>query len=190
MKSEKHTSYGKNHQACCRLGFLLLPFLQLLQQPTCAQTLETQQHENNPRIGAFFSFVTNMYEQPFGPSAEAGASWLPLRAIGFPTGINFWLNDQIAFSIEVVPTLTWEERLRVSQFLFHPGIIWNFGKDMSLATRLAFERNGQLGFTPVIGKMIKDFGHSNLSLAVPLPLRFGNDLPSNWSIGLQVGWGF
>ncbi|MGY6558011.1 MAG: hypothetical protein ACXIT9_01885 [Nitritalea sp.] len=179
-----------NCKLCHRIGLVILFLFQFQQQQAFSQTAAPAQREMKPRIGAFFSLVTNLYQTPFSPSTEAEASLLPLRAMGFPTGVNFWLNDQLAFSIEVVPTLSWEERLRVSQFLFHPGIIWNLGKNMSVATRMAFESNGQLGVTPVIGKKIKDFGHSNLSLAIPFPLRFGNDLPSNWAIGLQVGWGF
>jgi len=64
------------------------------------------------------------------------------------------------------------------------------GKGFTLAGRAAFETSGRYGFTPVFNKMVKRNNSSNYFIAIPLPVRFGNDLPSSYGVGFQFGVAF
>ena len=64
-------------------------------------------------------------------------------AVGFPIGLNLWKTKQIGFSVEVVPLIRAENgSSRVTNVLFHPGVLVNLGHDFTLASRLAFETSG------------------------------------------------
>lgn len=79
---------------------------------------------------------------------------------------------------------------RMNNFLFHPGALFALGKGYTLATRAAFETSGRYGFTPVINKVVKRNKGSSYYVAIPVPVRFGNDLPSTISIAFQFGVAF
>ncbi|MDR6559938.1 MULTISPECIES: hypothetical protein [unclassified Arcicella] len=111
--------------------------------------------------------------------------------IGFPTGINILKSDKIGFSFEFVPTIRSENGVsKVNNFLFHPGVMFRFKHGLTLVTRAAFETGGRYGFTPVLNKVVKKNKHSNYFIAVPLPVRFGNDKPTSYTLGFQFGVGF
>ena len=107
---------------------------------------------------------------------------------GLPTGINIWKSAKIGFSIEFVPLIRAANGTsKMSNFLFHPGSLFGLGKGFTLATRAAFETSGRYGFTPVLNKIVKRNPQSSYFIAVPLPARFGNDLPASLSMGFQFG---
>jgi hypothetical protein len=81
-------------------------------------------------------------------------------------------------------------RTRVSNFLFHPGIMFRFKHGFTFVGRAAFETSGRLGFTPVFNKVIKKGKDTNYFIAIPLPVRFGNDKPTSVGIAFQFGIGF
>jgi hypothetical protein len=111
--------------------------------------------------------------------------------IGMPTGINIWKTPKIGFSFEVVPFIRAENGVsKMNNLLFHPGILTALGKGYTLVGRAAFETSGRYGLTPILNKMVKKNAHSNYFLALPLPVRFGNDRPATFGIGLQFGIGF
>jgi hypothetical protein len=56
--------------------------------------------------------------------------------------------------------------------------------------RAAFETSGRYGITPVFNQIIKRNKNSNLYVAVPLPVRFGNDKPASVGLNIQVGVSF
>lgn len=108
--------------------------------------------------------------------------------IGFPVGINILKNDKIGFSFEIAPSIKVENgNDKVNNLLFHPGIMFRYKNGFTFITRLAFETNGRYGLTPVFNKIIIKKKNVNYFLAVPLPVRFGNDKPASINIGLQVG---
>ncbi len=76
---------------------------------------------------------------------------------------------------------------KMSNFLFHPGALFGLGKGFTLATRAAFETSGRYGFTPVLNKIVKRNSQCSYFIAVPVPARFGNDLPASLTIGFQFG---
>src|SRR3954464_13540355 len=98
---------------------------------------------------------------------------------GLPTGINIWKNAHIGFSLEMVPYIRAENGTsKMSNFLFHPGILVALGKGWTFAGRAAFETSGRYGVTPVFNKIIRKNKNSSYFVALPLPARFGNGLPS------------
>lgn len=111
--------------------------------------------------------------------------------VGMPTGINIWKNSRIGFSAEFVPTIRVENGIgKMSNFLFHPGILVALGKGFTFAGRGAFETSGRFGITPVINKTITKSKNCSYFAAVPFPLRFGNDKPSSLGVGFQFGIAF
>ena len=108
--------------------------------------------------------------------------------VGFPIGLNLWKTKQIGFSVEIVPLIRAQNGTsRVANVLFHPGVLVNLGHDFTFAGRLAFETGGRYGVTPVLNKIVKRGQTLSYFLAVPLPIRFGNDLPTSATLGLQGG---
>jgi hypothetical protein len=107
---------------------------------------------------------------------------------GLPTGINIWKSAKIGFSMEFVPFVrAGNGSSKMSNFLFHPGVLFSLGHGFTLATRAAFETSGRYGLTPVLNKIVRKNKASSYFVAVPLPARFGNDQPSSIGIGFQFG---
>ena len=111
--------------------------------------------------------------------------------VGMPTGINFWKSAKIGFSVEFVPFIRADRGVsKMSNFLFHPGILIALGHGFTFAGRGAFETSGRYGFTPVLNKAIIKNKNSNYFLALPVPVRFGNNHPTTLTLGLQLGIAF
>lgn len=107
---------------------------------------------------------------------------------GLPTGINFWKTSKIGLSLEFVPFIRADNGTsKMSNFLFHPGVLFGLGKGFTLATRAAFETSGRFGVTPVINKIIKKTNSFNYFIAMPFPARFGNQQTASLGAGLQLG---
>ncbi|MDR6781997.1 hypothetical protein ABIE26_001514 [Pedobacter africanus] len=111
--------------------------------------------------------------------------------VGMPIGINIWKSARIGFSSEIVPTIrATGSTSKVSNVLFHPGVLVVLGNGFTFAGRAAFETSGRYGFTPVINKTVKKNKGSSFFVAIPLPARFGNEQPSSFGIGFQFGVAF
>lgn len=111
--------------------------------------------------------------------------------VGFPVGVNVWKTAKLGYSLEIVPFVRAEAGLsRVNNVLFHPGMLLGLGKGYTLASRLAFETAGRYGVTPVLNKTFRRPGPVNYFVAVPLPVRFGNDRPTSVTLGFQFGISF
>ena len=112
-------------------------------------------------------------------------------AVGFPTGINIWKSSKIGFSFEIVPNIKVQGASdKVTNILFHPGVLVALGKGYTFAGRAAFESSGRYGFTPVINKTVLKSDNCSYFVAVPLPVRFGNDHPATFTVGFQFGIAF
>jgi hypothetical protein len=110
---------------------------------------------------------------------------------GLPTGINIWKSPRIGFSFEFVPFIKAANgSSKMSNFLFHPGVLLALGKGFTLATRAAFETSGRYGVTPVLNKVLVKGKSSSLYVAIPVPARFGNDHPASVALAFQFGIAF
>lgn len=108
--------------------------------------------------------------------------------VGFPVGVNIWKTAKLGYSLEVVPFIRAENGVsRMSNVLFHPGVLLGLGKGYTLASRLAFETSGRYGFTPVLNKTFRRPGPMSYFVAIPLPVRFGNERAASFTVGLQFG---
>lgn len=111
--------------------------------------------------------------------------------VGFPIGINIWKSAKVGFSLEIVPNIRVEKGIdKMNNLLIHPGIIVALGKGFVFAGRAAFETSGRYGITPVFNKTVKKNKNSGYYIAVPLPLRFGNDHPVSLTAAFQFGLSF
>jgi len=110
---------------------------------------------------------------------------------GMPTGINIWKSARIGFSMEFVPIIRASGGAsKMHNFLFHPGVLFGLGNGFTLAARTAFETSGRYGVTPVLNKVILKGKSSSVFVAVPVPVRFGNDQPASLTAGFQFGIAF
>ncbi|MFD2939355.1 hypothetical protein [Flavobacterium notoginsengisoli] len=124
-------------------------------------------------------------------SEQTAVNFRDYYAIGFPTGINIWKNQKIGFSFEVVPNIRVQGNSdKVTNLLFHPGVLVVLGNGYTFAGRAAFESSGRYGVTPVLNKTVIKSDNCSYFVAVPLPIRFGNDHPASFTVGFQFGIAF
>ncbi|MBA0883765.1 hypothetical protein [Flavobacterium undicola] len=122
---------------------------------------------------------------------ETTVNFRDYYAVGFPTGINIWKSEKIGFSFEIVPSIKDDQGVsKVNNLLIHPGVLVALGHGYTFAGRVAFETSGRYGVTPVFNKTIKKNANSSYFVAVPLPVRFGNDHPASFTLGFQFGIAF
>lgn len=108
--------------------------------------------------------------------------------VAFPMGINLWKTAKVGFSFEIVPTIKDEDGVsKSSNLTFHPGVLVPLGSGFSFAGRVAFETSGRYGFTPVFNKTLIKSENCSYYAALLLPARFGNDKPSTFTVGFQLG---
>ncbi|MDR6762244.1 hypothetical protein J2Y38_002455 [Flavobacterium sp. 2755] len=156
---------------------------------------------------ALFSFSFNAFSQTVYPkitgyfgvmhpiasfsSEQTSVNFRDYYAVGFPTGINIWKNQKIGFSFEVVPNIRVQgDSDKVTNLLFHPGVLVALGNGYTFAGRAAFESSGRYGITPVINKTVIKSDNCSYFVALPLPVRFGNDHPTSFTVGFQFGIAF
>lgn len=122
---------------------------------------------------------------------ETTVNFRDYYAVGFPTGINIWKNEKIGFSFEVVPNIKDDQGTsKVTNLLFHPGVLVALGKGYTFAGRAAFESNGRYGITAVFNKTIMKNNNCSYFVAIPFPVRFGNDHPTTFTASFQFGIAF
>ncbi|MFB9080091.1 hypothetical protein ACFFLS_12650 [Flavobacterium procerum] len=141
-----------------------------------------------PKITGYFGI---MHPIVTFNSDETAVNFRDYYAVGFPTGINIWKSEKIGFSFEVVPNIKDDNgKDKVTNLLFHPGVLVALGNGFTFVGRAAFESSGRYGFTPVLNKTIIKSKNCSYFAAVPLPVRFGNDRPASFTVGFQFGIAF
>jgi hypothetical protein len=141
-----------------------------------------------PRVAGHVGIVHPMVAfSSDGTETNFGTSY----RVGFPMAVNVWKTDKVGFSLEVIPTIKSENgSSKVYNVTFHPGILYRLSHDLTFVGRAAFETSGRYGVTPVFNQILKRNKNSNLYLAVPMPVRFGNDKPASVGLNIQVGVSF
>lgn len=143
---------------------------------------------NYPKIAGYIGIVHPIVS--FDKNG-AHANFRDSYVVGMPIGINIWKSSKIGFSSEIVPFIkATKNDSKMNNVLFHPGVLVALGKGFTFASRVAFETSGRYGLTPVINKTVKKNKNTSYFVAVPLPVRFGNNLPSSFGIGFQFGISF
>ena len=147
-----------------------------------------QQTQSYPRISGYFSIFNAI-----GSWNKVGftSNFSDLYTVVFPFGMNILKSDGIGISFEVAPAIRTENNTsKVSSVLFHPGAMFRFKHGFTFIGRMAFETSGRYGITPVFNQVIKKGKDASLFMAVPIPIRFGNNLPASITTGLQLGVSF
>ena len=169
-----------------RMAGLLL-FTLLAAYSAKAQQQPEQTH-TYPRVTGYFSIL-----HPIGTWNKDGFhdNFSDVYTLVFPFGMNILKSDKFGISFEIAPAIRTEHNIsKVSSVLFHPGAMFRFKHGFTFIGRAAFETNGRYGFTPVFNQVIKKGKDASLYLALPIPVRFGNDQPASLTTGLQVGVSF
>ncbi len=105
--------------------------------------------------------------------------------------INIWKTDKVGFSMEVIPTIKSENGTsKVYNVTFHPGILYRLSHDLTFVGRAAFETSGRYGVTPIFNQIIKRKKNAKVYIAVPFPIRMGNDKSVSFGANLQFGVSF
>ena len=170
-----------NKRAIFKKAFLVT-FLSsiLLIKQTAAQPQQTY-----PKVTAYVGILHPLVTYS---KEEVHKNFDGAYVVGMPTGINIWKSAKIGFSMEFVPLIRAANgNSKMNNFLFHPGALFGLGKGFTLATRAAFETSGRYGFTPVLNKIVKKGQSCSYFVAVPVPVRFGNDQPTSLTVGFQFG---
>lgn len=108
--------------------------------------------------------------------------------VGFPTGINILKSDSFGYSFEITPFIKAQDgKDKVSNVLFHPGLLFRYRHGFTFISRVAFETSGRYGFTAILSKVIIRSENLSYFIATPLPVRFGNELPASVGVGFQLG---
>ncbi|WP_017496483.1 hypothetical protein [Flavobacterium sp. WG21] len=163
------------------LRFPLLTILLLFSLPCFSQT-------TYPKITGYFGILHPLVTLN---KDETAVNFRDYYAVGFPTGINIWKNEKIGFSFEVVPNIKGDQGTsKVTNLLFHPGVLVALGHGYTFAGRAAFDSSGRYGITPVLNKTIIKSTNCSYFAAIPLPIRFGNNHPASFTVGFQFGIAF
>jgi hypothetical protein len=146
-----------------------------------------QQHSvTYPKIAAYVGILHPLVT--YSNNSKPHYNFEDAYTVGMPIGINIWKNPKVGFSVEFVPLIRTADGLsKMNNFLFHPGALFALGNGFTLATRAAFETSGRYGFTPVLNKIVRKGKQVNYFVAVPVPARFGNDLPASLTFSFQFG---
>ncbi|TCD26464.1 hypothetical protein EZ456_12755 [Pedobacter psychrodurus] len=165
--------------------FVLVFTTALSLSATAQQTTQTQIY---PKVTGYFSLL-----HPIGSWDKNGFhdNFSNVYTLAFPFGINILKSDKFGISFEIAPSIRTEHNIsKVSSVLFHPGAMFRFKHGFTLIGRAAFETSGRYGFTPILNQVIKKGKNASLYFSLPFPVRFGNNLPTSLSTGLQVGVSF
>ncbi|MCF6130144.1 hypothetical protein L1S35_10690 [Flavobacterium sp. AS60] len=146
---------------------------------------ENAKSVNYPQVKGFFGVLHPIVTVN---KEETVYNFSDYYTVGFPTGINVIKNEHFGYSLEVVPFIKAEDgKDKVTNVLFHPGLLFRYKHGFTFIPRLAFETGGRYGFTAILNKVIVKSKDVSYFIATPLPVRFGNEHPPSIGFGLQFG---
>jgi len=165
--------------------FLLLLSLPLFSQTDSSGVTATHKY---PEIKAYVDIVHPIYTwSKDGNHANFDDSYV----VGNPWGINIWKNKKFGFTFEFTPTIKFTNSgSKMTNFLFHPGVLYRIGHEFTLIGRVAYETSGRYGFTPILNKVVYRSKANTIFIAALLPIRFGNALAPSYTAAFQFGLGF
>jgi len=153
-----------------------------------ADSTRTEATHKYPEIKGYVGLVHPIYTWS---NDGNHANFTDYYVVGNPWGINIWKSKKFGFSFEFTPFLKFTNKgSKMSNFLFHPGVLYRIGHEFTLIGRLAFETSGRYGFTPILNKVVYRSKTNTIFIAALLPIRFGNDLAPTYTAAFQFGVGF
>lgn len=167
------------------LIFLLNALTLLGQSDSLQNKIETHKY---PEIKGYTGLVHPLYSW-----SDDGnhANFTDYYLVGNPWGINIWKSAKLGVSLEFTPFIKFANNdSKLSNFLFHPGVLYRLGHDFTLIGRVAYETSGRYGFTPILNKVIYRDQSSTVFIAALFPARYGNLAAPSYTIAFQFGIGF
>lgn len=138
-----------------------------------------------PKTTAFFGVVHPIVTYS---SDKPAYNFKDYYLVGIPTGINVWKSKKIGYSLELVPFIKSDKTIsKMSNLLIHPGVLVSLGNGFTFIGRAAFETSGRYGLTPVFNKTVIKTNNCSYYVSLPMPLRFGNNLPTSVTLAVQMG---
>jgi hypothetical protein len=99
-----------------------------------------------------------------------------------PFGINVYKNPKVGFSVEIMPCLEsvntsekGKSQSKISEVIFHPGLVFPLKHGFSLSERVAFSSSGRYGVTQILSKTFFKGQFCNYYASIPMGVRFGNE---------------
>ena len=147
-----------------------------------------QKPNEYPKVASYFSVVHPIVTLSSNlPAYNFDHSY----TVGFPMGINLIKSDKLAYSIEIVPSINSSKGVtKASNLSIQPGLIFRYPNGFNFLTRLAFETSGRYGTVFVFNKVFYKTKMNSYWVSVPIPARFGNNVPASIGLGLQFGVSF
>lgn len=138
------------------------------------------QTATSPKITTYFSVYHTIatYSQNT-PTYIFGTS---NYTVGFPIGINVYKNPKVGFSFEFTPFITstnsakaGTSQSKLSELLFHPGLLIPLKHGFSMTERIALSTSGRYGLTQVFTKVLAKDNYCSYYMSIPIGVRFGNE---------------
>ena len=147
-----------------------------------------EEEKKFPEIKGYAGLVHPLYTW----SSEANQpNFRDYYLVGNPWGINLWKTKKVGLSFEFTPFIKSDSKTtRLSNFQFHPGILYRLGKNTTFVFRLAYETSGRFGATPILNQIVWRGKETNFFVAVLVPTRFGNNHAASVTAAFQFGIGF
>lgn len=177
--------------------FLTISFALTLIASIFAQTPNTEPSEPKPEpekkafpeIKGYIGLVHPLYT--FTSEANTLQNFKDYYLVGNPWGINIWKSNKFGVTFEFTPFIRTDEKTsKLTNFLFHPGVMHRLGKNTTLIVRAAYETSGRYGFTPILSQVLVRGKQANFFVATLAPIRFGNDHAAAVTPAFQFGVGF
>ena len=162
----------------------VLPLALLLASMLLTNGLKAQT-TTYPRVAGYFCISNSIGSwNKDGFTSNFGDSY----SVSFPMGINILKSDHFGVSFEVCPVIQTVNNIsKVSSVVINPGAIFRFKNGFNIFTRVSFETNGRFGFGPTFSKVLIKGKNASLFGSIPVPVRFGNNLPASVSTGVILG---
>ncbi len=172
------------------LFFSLISFSLIGQSSTDSVTVQkkAQPEQTYPEIKGYVAILHPIYTW----SSEGNTvNFKKSYTVCNPWGINIWKSKRFGFSFELAPFIKVDSTgSKMSNFIFHPGVLYRLKHNFTLIGRVAYETSGRYGVTPVINKVVKRTAHNTFFVAVMAPIRFGNGHAPSYTAAFQFGLGF
>ncbi|HEX8547640.1 MAG TPA: hypothetical protein VF691_11805 [Cytophagaceae bacterium] len=184
--SIERLNFGNKRFLLLLIAIFVFPFFAFGQTP--ADTAQIKKEHSFPEIKGYVGIV-----HPLRTWSKDGNTYNfeKFYTFGNPWGINVWKSKKIGFSLEFTPFIRSDEKgVRMSNFLFHPGLLYRLGREFTLIGRLAYETSGRFGFTPILNKVVYRNKDYSIFVAGLLPVRYGNVHAPSYTVAFQFGLGF
>jgi hypothetical protein len=155
---------------------------------TVNQVKQLKTEHSYPEIKGYVGLVHPLYTVSSDGNV---ANFKDYYIVGNPWGINIWKSKRFGLSFEFTPFIRADKKSsKVSNVLFHPGVLYKIGKEFTLIGRAAYETSGRYGVTPIINKVVIMNKSSTVFVALLFPVRFGNGHAPSYTTAFQFGVGF